>query len=141
MLNVVPISSKVRRCNKLLTMRTNRPRLLPLEFTQRILALMLEFRVWAECRPTHENEVHSSKLIADLDTIEEREVKQGSSSICCYSLSFLLASVVTFLRQSSRTCYFTRSTSSGSAGTNTLLILQKILVFPLSLSSPLSAKP
>jgi len=43
-----------------------------------MLELMVEFRVWAESRPTHENEVHSAKLISDLDAIEERELKQGS---------------------------------------------------------------
>lgn len=47
---------------------------------------MVEFRVWAESRPTHENEVHSAKLIRDLDAIEERELNQGSfdsRNWCC----------------------------------------------------------
>lgn len=49
-----------------------------------MLELMVEFRVWAECRPTHENEVHSAKLIGDLDAIEERELNQGSFNSRCW---------------------------------------------------------
>jgi hypothetical protein len=60
----------------------------PPELLLRMLELMVEFRVWAECRPTHENEVHSAKLIGDLDAIEERELNQGSfDPRCCYGVA------------------------------------------------------
>lgn len=51
-----------------------------IELTKRMLGLMLEFRVWSECRPRHENEVHGVKLLADLDVIENREIEQGQST-------------------------------------------------------------
>lgn len=48
-----------------------------LDLQKRMLSLMLEFRVWSECRPRHENDVHGAKLLADLDVIENREIEQG----------------------------------------------------------------
>jgi len=46
-----------------------------------MLELMVEFRVWAESRPAHENEIHSAKLISDLDAIEERELNQENTRL------------------------------------------------------------
>lgn len=61
---------------------------------------MLDLRVWAECRPTHEDELQSAKLIADLDAIEEREVKQGSFILFYRHFGLPFPPIVRFLRQS-----------------------------------------
>ncbi len=48
------------------------------EFNKRMLDLMLEFRVWAECRPIHERDTHGEQLVKEMEEIEAREVSQGN---------------------------------------------------------------
>lgn len=48
------------------------------EFNKRLLDLMLEFRVWGECRPTHERDTHGEQLVKEMEEIEAREVAQGN---------------------------------------------------------------
>ncbi|KAF8317728.1 hypothetical protein DL93DRAFT_2095690 [Clavulina sp. PMI_390] len=60
------------------------------EVTERMLSLMLSLRVWAECRPAHEDNVQSAKLSASLDAIEDRELKQETTRL---SLVTFLASI------------------------------------------------
>ncbi|KAF8342871.1 uncharacterized protein EI90DRAFT_3011323 [Cantharellus anzutake] len=48
------------------------------EFNKRMLDLMLEFRVWAECRPTHERDTHGEQLVKEMEEIEAREISQGN---------------------------------------------------------------
>lgn len=87
-----PLELRTRRTVLLLTLPAGARRSLDLQ--KRMLSLMLEFRVWSECRPRHENDAHGAKLLADLDVIENREIEQGQ---CLSSLHVTYNAMVSVL--------------------------------------------
>ena len=106
------------------------------EFNKRMLDLMLEFRVWAECRPIHERDTHGEQLVKEMEEIEAREVFQGNYTETSGSFTTRASSIFT---QQNRPVRIS-STSCRQSDPHSLLLPVADIFLTLAIVSQLNQK-